>query len=203
MNKNTAIKAGLIASTFALALLLWPETKVRQPNGVLVKEPPQQRETSKQPFFHKGYTITPLYDYELKARILGKNRFYMFQWADLSPIDLALGWDLMSSNHYLNQMKITQSRRWYWVKPKNASIREKTVFHNSANVHIIPANKQLEKLILSFPLQQLITLKGHLVRVDDVKKNKWWISSTSRTDRGDGSCEVFYVTDAYTSIPDM
>ena len=44
-----------------------------------------------------------------------------------------------------------------------------------------------------------IRIKGYLVNVDAVKPNGsesyYWHSSTSRTDTGDGACEVIYATE--------
>jgi hypothetical protein len=51
---------------------------------------------------------------------------------------------------------------------------------------------------------QLVHLKGMLVRADG--KDGWhWVSSLSRTDTGDGSCEVIWVESAQVADrpPDM
>jgi hypothetical protein len=42
----------------------------------------------------------------------------------------------------------------------------------------------------------IVEMTGHLVDVAAAKKSEsyWWNSSVSTTDRGDGSCEIIYLT---------
>ena len=201
MNLMNFSKSHFYLSVLAIAavflFLTFHETPVKQPDGVLIKIDPQQEVTTAKPFQKEGYLITPLNTYKLRARVLGKKHYRFSKWASISPIDLALGWDVMSSNFYLNQLKVSQKRRWYYVKWGGfAAVSEQKIFNNSANVHILPASKDVEKAVKRFKEGSLVELEGFLVRVDDTEKNRWWVSSRSRTDRGDGSCEVFYVTKA-------
>ena len=58
---------------------------------------------------------------------------------------------------------------------------------------MIPANEAVAKRLLAVRTGQIIHLRGRLVRVDG--KDGWhWVSSLSRTDTGDGSCEVVWVS---------
>jgi hypothetical protein len=59
-------------------------------------------------------------------------------------------------------------------------------------MHIVPANEAVEEALGSIRRGQIIGLTGYLiaVRSDD----GWhWRSSLSRTDSGDGACEVVWV----------
>ncbi len=193
----------ILAITAGLLFFIFYEHPMKQPNGVLIKKEPQQQTTTALPFQKEGYLITPLSTYKLRARVLGKKHYRFSKWANVSPIDLALGWDIMSSNFYLDQLKISQARRWYYVKwGGSAAVSEQKIFNNSANVHILPASKDIKKTVKSFKKGSLVELEGFLVRVDDTEKDRWWVSSRSRTDRGDGSCEVFYVTKANFTYSD-
>lgn len=193
----------VLAITAVFLFLTFHESPVKQPDGILIKKEPLQEQTSELPFKKGKFLITPLQYYKLRARVLGKKHYRFSKWADLSPVDLALGWDVMSSNFYLDQLKIKQARRWYYVKWGNsAAVSEQKIFNNSANVHILPANEHVATMVKKFKEGTLVDLQGYLVRVDDEEKNRWWISSQSRTDRGDGSCEVFYVTQASFTYSD-
>ena len=69
---------------------------------------------------------------------------------------------------------------------------------DAANTHIIPANDEIRDLVGYIRRGDHIKLKGYLVNVsgyrDADRATFVWNSSTSRTDTGPHSCEVFYVT---------
>ena len=48
------------------------------------------------PFAFEGYQIRPLAQFAVRARVLGREDYRMDKEADLSPIDLALGWKQMA-----------------------------------------------------------------------------------------------------------
>ena len=64
------------------------------------------------PFQHNGFKITPLEKFEVTARVLNRHDyappFLIFGDLidDLSPVDLALGWQEMSDERYLDQIEI-------------------------------------------------------------------------------------------------
>jgi hypothetical protein len=63
---------------------------------------------------------------------------------------------------------------------------------NSANVHIIPNNEDVENKLENVYKGSLIEMKGYLVSIN--AKDGWhWQSSLKRDDTGGGSCELFLV----------
>jgi hypothetical protein len=57
---------------------------------------------------------------------------------------------------------------------------------------MIPADPDIEKSLKSLRSGQIVELTGYLVGVQE--KGQWvWVSSTSRTDTGDGACEIIWV----------
>lgn len=75
---------------------------------------PEQSETDRDPWVsNQNSTITPLAEYSIEARVLGKKE-YSDQGAFLSPMDLALGWGEMSDEGVLQHLDIRQSGRWYY-----------------------------------------------------------------------------------------
>src|SRR6185369_12554143 len=77
--------------------------------------PPQQNELAAPlPALERGgYRIAPLQSFSLEARVLASERYRFGREADLSPIDLALGWGAMSDSAVLADFDITQSGRFY------------------------------------------------------------------------------------------
>ena len=67
---------------------------------------------------------------------------------------------------------------------------------SSANMHLIPATREVDRTLRNLPVGGLVHLEGALV---DASKGKWtWRTSRTRTDTGPGACELFYVEQAST-----
>lgn len=162
---------------------------------VSLEKEPIQKKTGKDVFTKDDYTFKPLYDYAIKAKVLGKEKYRFGAEAKLSSYDLALGWKAMSRNENIERIKITQSNRWYRWRVDSFFIPKKEITHNSANTHIIHANQDVLSVIESVDEGDIVELYGYLVNVSALKNNRsfYWNSSTKRTDVGGGACEVFYV----------
>jgi hypothetical protein len=140
------------------------------------------------------YMITPLADIEITARVLSRENYWMDREADLSPVDLALGWGRMSDPVVLDQISISQSSRWYYWKTPKFPIPRKEIETHSANMHMIPANDYVHENLDQVRQGQHVRITGHLVRVD-AKDGWFWKSSLTRNDTGNHACELVYVTE--------
>jgi hypothetical protein len=176
-----------------LGFWLWPEEEITHPPGIIVAETPQQRLIDKgKSWEHNGYRITPLADFKLHARILHKKSYWLGRETDLSPMDLALGWGPMSDQQNLDQISISQHSRWYYWRAKKLPLPKNVIISSSANMHIIPANGDVETMLKALRRGDLIELNGYLVAVK--ADDGWsWRSSLRRDDTGAGSCEVVWV----------
>jgi hypothetical protein len=144
----------------------------------------------------KGYLITPLADFRIRARVLSRKDYRFGKEADLSPTDLALGWGRMSDSEVLDNFEITQRGRWYFWRTDNLVIPQQEVIESSANMHLIPADEGVAHQLKQVRVNDVVEIEGQLVRVDD--SSGWrWVSSLSRSDTGDGSCELVWVTALY------
>jgi len=161
--------------------------------GVMAPDfPTQTRVNTAQSFSHKGYTITPLEEFSITAKVLAKKRYHSGREADLSPVDLALGWGPMSDTNVLKHIKISQSNRWYHWNAKEFPIPRREIETHSANMHMIPENSSVESALLNTREGNIISLKGKLVLI--TAKDGWrWKSSLTRNDTGAGACEVIWV----------
>jgi hypothetical protein len=137
-----------------------------------------------------------LANFEIRARVLSSERYRWDAGAKLSPIDLALGWGRMSDSAVLESITIGQSDRWYhWRVSSQPPIPMEEIISNSANMHIIPATPGVERTLKDLRVGQVVNLKGWLVRIEGPGGFRW-TSSTTRTDTGDGSCELVWVDEA-------
>lgn len=172
----------------------WRHRAVAVPVGVRAVAEPVQVPTAVAPFDFKGFKITPLADYTITARVLRTEGYYTGREAELSPIDFALGWGVMSDTAVIDALNITQGGRWYrysWSGEPPVPVDE--IVQHSANTHIIPADKTVERQIDKVRQNQTITMHGYLIRAE--AGDGWhWESSLTRADSGDGACEVFFVT---------
>jgi len=181
------------AISVVMGLWWWQGRPVAQPPGVLAPLDPLQTEPqSTKTWTYHDHRITPLARFELRARVLSVERYHFDRPAELSPVDFALGWGPMSDSRILEAFTIRQSDRWYFWSSANLPIPAADVISHSANMHMIPANGSVRNYLLSVKTGQLVELRGQLIRADG--KDGWhWASSLTRTDTGDGSCEVVWV----------
>ena len=164
-------------------------------NGIIASQQPVQNSTNSSNFKLNGYTITPLESFEIEARVLSTEHYSFDREADLAPMDLALGWGKMSDEAILKDIKISQSNRFYFWHVNEFPIPRREIETNSANMHMIPADSIIEKVLEGIKTGQRVKLSGYLVQADS--SDGWhWKSSLSREDTGNGSCELVYVKSA-------
>jgi hypothetical protein len=188
----------LVKVIAALLLLVgayqcWDSREVSQPPGVLAPHPPIQTAIAKpEPFEFKGYRITPLASFEIEARVLSRERYRFGREADLSPIDLALGWGPMSAQNVIDDLKISQSNRYYRWRTDRLPIPAQAISRHSANMHIVPAADAIEDELMRIRKGHVVRLGGYLIHAK--APDGWrWRSSLTRNDTGGGACELVLV----------
>jgi hypothetical protein len=138
------------------------------------------------------YRVTPLAEFHAEARVLGAEQYRLGREAELSPVDLALGWGPMAEDEVLAAIEIRQSGRWYRWRTDAFPIPRRDIERHSANMHIIPANAAVDDALRSVRAGHTVTLRGYLVEVEGA--DGWrWRSSLSRDDTGQGGCELVLV----------
>ena len=192
-HRGTVVLAVLLGGS---GLWWWSGRPVFQPPGVLAPEDPLQGPPDPAtPWTYREHILTPLARFEIRARVLGVERYRFDRPAELSPVDFALGWGPMSDSQVLAAFGVQQRDRWYFWSSADMAISSDTVITHSANMHLIPASEAVKRRLLEAKEGQVATLRGQLVRADG--KDGWrWVSSLSRADTGDGSCEVVWVESA-------
>ncbi len=161
-------------------------------NGIIASQQPLQNSTNSSNFNLNGYAITPLESFEIEARVLSTEHYSFDREADLAPVDLALGWGKMSDEAILKDIKISQSNRFYYWHVEEFPIPRREIETHSANMHMIPADSNIEKTLKSIKSGQIVKLNGYLVQANAA--DGWhWKSSLTREDTGNGACELVYV----------
>ena len=157
-------------------------------------EPLQTTKDLPKAFPHDGYLVTPLARYSITAIVLSRDRYRLDEGAELAPVDLALGWGSMSIAGVINELKISQSARWYEYSFKGEPpLDPQAIATHSANTHCLPANATVKKQLLAVRRHDLVTLEGYLVEITR-PDGFHWRSSLTRDDTNGGACEVMWVT---------
>jgi len=173
--------------------IIFKEDSIDLGPGVLApNEPYQEKLSNAKSFPFKEFTITPLADFEIKAKVLSRENYSAGKEAELSPTDLALGWGRMSDKTVTEQLEIWQSGRWFRWKTQTLPIPRREIELHSANMHMLPQNEAVEEALKKVKRGDIVKIKGSLVKVDG--KDGWhWVSSLSRSDTGNGACEVVFL----------
>jgi hypothetical protein len=177
------------------AYRFWTSSDVRYPPGVLVASDPQQVNIEEPRAWMKGKKVfVPLARFSLRARVLGKERYRFDRGADICPVDLVLGWGPMSDQSILDTLDIMQHYRRFVMTPLSGAppVPFSVLMAHCANMHMIPANDEIEDRLKAVRAGEIVELRGYLVGIQE--GGQWtWVSSLTRNDTGDGSCEVIWV----------
>ena len=139
-----------------------------------------------------GYEITPLEKFDFDAIVLHAEYYSMDREAQLAPVDLALGWGPMANPAVIDKVKITQSSRFYYWHVDEFPIPRREIEGNSANMHMVPANAEVERTLRSLHSGQRVSFSGYLIEAR--APDGWrWRSSLTREDTGAGACELVWV----------
>ena len=207
MKLRTAVIACLLLGFLAWGYSTWSSRDASMPTGiahadgcplppgVAAGEAPRQSAvpSSLAAFVMPAATLQPLAGFSVEARVLSRENYRLGREAELSPTDLALGWQRMREDPVLAQLKISQSSRWYhyrWAGDPPLPPRE--IARSSANMHMIPASESVTRALAAVRKDDRVRIDGWLVEAKAA--DGWhWRSSLSREDTGAGACEVVYV----------
>jgi len=197
---------GVAIVSLILVAYWYSHRAIHYPPGVLIDSEPGQVPLSEEiaPVSYGPFSLKPLALFSVDARVLHRRNYRYDAGARLVPVDLALGWGPMSDETVLNQLHISQSMRFYWYEYKlPPPIPVPEIVSHSANMHIIPATPEVAARCKSLRVGSLVHLVGDLVEATGPGIGHWR-SSLSRTDTGNGACELFYVeeiTDISPPVP--
>jgi hypothetical protein len=142
------------------------------------------------------FTITPLAHYVLRGVVVSRESYHTGWNASLSLCDVAVVWGELAVGDGWRKLAWSQSGRWYyWRWHGEQPFTNAVVATNSSNTHVIPASPNLAAAAKSLAPGDIAELAGDLVRIDGRRGQEkvWWASSLSRSDTGDGSCELLYL----------
>ena len=192
---QVGVRFFLVVLTIAVAIFGWSylHRPIHYSPGVLVPAEPEQTAASDGPILYGAFHLKPLARFTIDARVLHRKVYRWDRQAALVPVDLALGWGPMSDQRVIDQISITQSMRFYWFEYKMPPpISKDEIIAHSTNVHLIPSTPAIASECKSLRTGALVHLSGDLVEATGPNFGTWR-SSLSRTDTGNGACELMWV----------
>jgi hypothetical protein len=196
MNKEIKIFLVQIIIIFIIVFIILPHLDDEE--VLLISDPVQAQLNSganKRIIYegkNKTVDIDKITQYKISAVVKSK-RYYFFDAAsEVSPVDLVLVWGKLDTKEINENIRYSQSGRWYYYRYDCKNFMDgEYISKHSANVHIIPKNKEILMKLMQVHKEDFVTLEGYLVKVHFSEGE--WKSSLSRNDTGNGACEIMYV----------
>ena len=199
-----SVPAGAGVLRFALALILLigempaaaagPRTPALSHGEVQLAAPVQTTLNRKKLYTKSGHQLEAVASFKIEARVLSAAKYRQGREALVSQVDLALGWGKMATDQVLSKIDVSQSGRFASMRYNPASgIEVSDIVLNSSNMHMIPSSNAVNKALRKVRKGQVVEIEGYLVNIRH--EDGWrWLTSTSRTDQGNGACEIILVT---------
>lgn len=165
------------------------------------QDPVQSSLSSSEPILKEikngSFILTPIAEYRLAGMVVSKESYSNGWESMISPYDLAIVWGKLTEPQYEQFISYSQRNRWYFYRyKKDFPLGEAYIISHSSNNHIIPESENIRRAIKTIKKKDRVILEGFLVNVKGTYKGQtiYWITSLSRTDTGNGSCEIIYLS---------
>lgn len=206
-----------LSKLLAVSLIVWGFSywrSLKVPMNIsgienMQKEP--QQTTTSLPAFDKqtnghSYKIEPLFDYEIWGLVVSGHNSDSWldsdheSWNDyINTKDLCIIWGGNVINPHLQKLNFRNGNWTCYVSTKSSEAWQNFKMDQLSNNHIIPATSEIEKLVAEASVGDEVHIKGHLVNYS-VNQGPARKSSTVRTDRENGACEIIYVKEFTTFV---
>jgi hypothetical protein len=186
----------VFAAVLSLAFF-WDGPEPCLPAGILVPyEPDQENIAAPRQWQFKNSQVTELANFRVRARVLLTEHYWWGREAGVSPVDLTLGWRIMSNQEILDGLRIYHMRRAYAWMPRDGRLpaSEADISAHSANMHMVPSTPELADSLRAIHAGDLVDIRGYLIEIK-FPDGGTWRSSLTRTDTGNGACELVWVDD--------
>ena len=137
-------------------------------------------------------SLTPRARYRLTAYALITDNTMRDAWSAVSGLDIAFAWGRVAHPAVLRHLVFHLKRRYLSVYFRGSPpVGPKTIMNHLGNHHLVAADEEVAAALARIQPGDLVSLEGDLV--DIVVAGQHLKTSLSRTDAGDGACEVLYV----------
>lgn len=181
---------GALACGFAL-----PASSVPAEGAVDWHAEPLQSGTRRTPFLWpeagEGVLIRPRAAFDIAAVVAAAEPYSIDAGAFLAPVDLVMTWGRLPEEPYASRVSYSQMTRYYFWRTRDSSLDLRYIATHSANMHMIPADRNLRRALAHVGAGDRVRIRGLLVDVEAPRFR--WQTSLSREDTGPGACELVWV----------
>jgi hypothetical protein len=137
-------------------------------------------------------TLDPRAAFDAAAVVAGDEHYRFDDGAFLVPVDLVMTWGKLPEEPYKSEVSYGQITRYYFWHTPASDLDLRYIETHSANMHLIPADDNVRRALLSVGRGDRVRVQGLLVnaRRDD---GFHWTTSMTREDTGPGACELVWV----------
>jgi hypothetical protein len=157
---------------------------------------PVQEPTERPPFAietRKGrITLDPRASFDASAVVAADEHYRFDDGAFLAPADLVMTWGKLPEEPYKSEVSYGQITRYYFWRTEVPDLDLRYIRTHSANMHMIPADDNVRRALLSVGSGDPVRVQGLLVNATR-DGGFYWNSSLTREDDGPGACELVWV----------
>lgn len=165
----------------------------RDPGEIAADDPLQSELEAPQTVTRGDFQVIAQARFSAEVRVLGRERYRLGDLADVSPLDIAVGWGPMSDSTVLADLDVWQSGRFYfWHYDDEPPVPTQVIESHSANWHLVPANSTVWRKLRGLRVGDVVKLDGTLVNLENPDVGTM-TTSLRRDDTGAGACEIIYV----------
>ncbi len=181
---------GALACGFAL-----PASSVPADGAIDWHAEPLQSATRRTPFLWpaagEDVLIRPRAAFDIAAVVAAAEPYSLDDGAFLAPVDLVMTWGRLPEEPFRGRVSYTQMTRYYFWHTGDSNLDLGYIATHSANMHMIPANRNLRRALAHVGAGDRVRIRGLLVDVE--APHLRWRTSLSREDSGPGACELVWV----------
>lgn len=144
-----------------------------------------------------GFRYRGVAEFAMTGKVLIKTDFSEGVEALVSPVDLTMGWGEMATDAYLKKLTLGHSGRFYTWQTSVDTLDRSVIERKSANMHMIPKNAKVDRVLRRVKQGQLVSIVGYLVNLVSEEDGYTWKTSTTRNDTGAGACEIVWIDQIY------
>jgi hypothetical protein len=186
------IKHIFLVLVILLSYFLWDQRPIKHGIGITAPEAPTLVKINRhQGFGVDHYNLVPTWKIETTARVLANKKYWFDDKTNLAPFDFVLGWNQLSDERILNQVKTPIKNRDFSIDVIRPPLTLHEIRQQILFMHAIPANEQVSEQLNSIRVGHIVTMRGYIVDINDRSSLIWRSSYNERNHRLDNSQIVF------------
>jgi hypothetical protein len=173
--------------------------------GKLQEEPLQKPLEEPKTIEHKKGRLISMANFETTARVLAVKSYWIGRESEIAPFDIVIGWKDYAQPQTAKRIEFVQYGRQYIFPGSDKKSLPNEIARHTANIHVIPANKEVLEKLKTIKVGKITRIRGQLVNFsgkaanaffwEEHRKTWGWKTSLTRNDRGHRASEILYLED--------